>query len=274
MSVRRRSISPRLFGAAIFMSAALGSQPLAAQWFGAFITEGPIPPQRILSQLRGRGFSDISRPRFDGSVYLIEALNPWGLRVRLVIDAYDGEIVERHRLADPLLLERGSGRMVGLDPFASPRTREPPRPERTEPQTRKKARVEPPRGPKSATPAQPGQNGPPASPAAPSPSGEVSKPAAPPEGQSATTAGIPPPSVPPVVPPAQAPPSKAEPPTDGPSPAVEASSEQRSVRVIEGVTPIGPAPNRPASEPKPEDESAAGASPPPQWRDVPAQRRP
>lgn len=282
MSVRRRSIPLCLFGAAILMSPALGSQSASAQWFGDFVVQGPIPPQRVLAQLRRRGFSDISRPLFDGSVYLIEGLNPRGLRVRLVIDAYDGEILERQRLADPMLREGTPGRIVRLDPSAPPRLREPSRVEQTEPpRTRKKARVEPPRGAKiPGASTQPGQaNVPQATPAAPLP-GKLPSPTIPGERGPAPTAAIMPPDLPvvptPVVPvaPAPAASSKAEPPPAGSPSAAEPSSEQRSVRVIEGVTPIGPAPNPPASESKQEDESAAVAPPPPQWRDVPVQNRP
>lgn len=61
-----------------------------AQWGGR-----PLPPGEIVSTLRGRGFEDITRPRFAGTTYEVEATNRRGERVALVLDAFDAAILER-----------------------------------------------------------------------------------------------------------------------------------------------------------------------------------
>jgi hypothetical protein len=73
---------------------------------------GPRHPRSIARSLHRRGFTDVERLRRRGGVYIAEATGPRGNRVRLVIDAYSGEI-EGLRV-----LDRGYGwrdRRVTLD---------------------------------------------------------------------------------------------------------------------------------------------------------------
>lgn len=61
----------------------------------------PLPPDVVTDRLEDRGYDDVSRPRFDGSVYIVEATNLAGQRERLLIDAFRGHIVQRTALSDP-----------------------------------------------------------------------------------------------------------------------------------------------------------------------------
>ena len=66
-----------------------------------------MPPRAVAWRLSERGFSGMSRPRFDGRAYIVEAFNPMGARVRLFVDARDGAILGRQRLDDgPIALAR------------------------------------------------------------------------------------------------------------------------------------------------------------------------
>lgn len=60
--------------------------------------EDLLRPREIVDGLRDRGFSEMSRPRYDGRAYRVEATGPRGLRVRLVVDARDGEVIGREPL--------------------------------------------------------------------------------------------------------------------------------------------------------------------------------
>ncbi len=59
-------------------------------------------PVEILNFLYGNGYSRVRRPVLRGDVYVIVATDARGLRVRLVIDAFDGYLVNREVLGrDP-----------------------------------------------------------------------------------------------------------------------------------------------------------------------------
>ena len=87
-------------------------RPASAQWFGGLggYAEGPLPPTAIMRSLMQRGFIEIGRPRFDGAVYVVEGVNARGMRLRLVIDAFDGGVISRTRLDTPLLPPADVGR--------------------------------------------------------------------------------------------------------------------------------------------------------------------
>ncbi|GEP08170.1 hypothetical protein [Methylobacterium gnaphalii] len=61
----------------------------------------PMPPRAVVYRLQDRGFAEISRPRFDGRAYIVDATSPAGNRVRLYVDAGDGSIFGRQRLDMP-----------------------------------------------------------------------------------------------------------------------------------------------------------------------------
>ena len=60
-----------------------------------------LPPRVIAWRLADRGFSGVSRPRFDGRVYVVDAVSPTGVPMRLFVDPAAGAIVGRQRLGAP-----------------------------------------------------------------------------------------------------------------------------------------------------------------------------
>lgn len=57
-------------------------------------------PGQVVHLLRERhGFQEIGRPERDGPVYLVQGIDRRGLAVAVVIDAFDGEILSRDRIA-------------------------------------------------------------------------------------------------------------------------------------------------------------------------------
>ncbi|MGH1574560.1 hypothetical protein ACRAWG_32810 [Methylobacterium sp. P31] len=60
--------------------------------------EDVLPPRVVTWRLADRGFTGLGRPRFDGRVYVVEAVSPTGAPVRLFVDGTTGVIVGRQRL--------------------------------------------------------------------------------------------------------------------------------------------------------------------------------
>jgi hypothetical protein len=229
-----------LAGAALAFWLAAG--PASAQWFGGYSDDAPIPPQGITRMLASRGFSDVTRPRFDGEVYRVDATNRFGERVRITVDAFDGDIIDRKRLArmdepfgGPLLPPQNVGRGGPMieEPIAPPR----PAPVET-------LRPDKPGGPRQQQAARS------------EPSQQIRKPTSLPPRPSEAQ-----PAQPRVVPPAVAAPKrdvlKAKPvetvaaPTTAPKP----------VRVIGGVTPLNPAQPATAQPASPESPATPDAAP-------------
>lgn len=63
--------------------------------------EEVLPPRVVAWRLADRGFTGLSRPRFDGRVYVVEAVSPTGVPVRLFVDPTAGAIVDRQRIGAP-----------------------------------------------------------------------------------------------------------------------------------------------------------------------------
>jgi hypothetical protein len=277
-----------------------GLAPASAQWFGGFggFEEAPIPPAAITRSLMRRGFVEIGRPRFDGAVYVVEGVNARGMRLRLVIDAFDGGLISHTRLDAPLLppADVGRERSARNDPFRDEfgpgladeplprgpgreridRSELPPLPaldprrdSRVEPQRRREATK--PDTPARQPAALPGKakaaTEPQAVPAAPAPV-EAAKPA-----PATATAAAPPPAAKASEPPQPVAPQAPAPAVETPAPAksVAAPSEpeavketptqpapQRSVRIIEGVAPLVPQPSEAA---RPEEKKPDIAPP-------------
>ena len=293
--LRRALVAAGLLGA--------GLAPASAQWFGGFggYAEGPLPPTAIMRSLMQRGFIEIGRPRFDGAVYVVDGVNARGMRLRLVIDAFDGGVISRTRLDAPLLPPADVGRdrsaraaplrgelEPDFDEDIAPRGRAPGQDfgrERIErgdlplpPGARRAERIEPPlAGPPGAEPPRPVP--PNVRPAEPRPSvgaepprrREAKKPD-PAARQPATgkaKAATEPQAVPPApaapveaAKPAPSAPTAAAPPVNAPAPDAQpvgpaasekpAEAPQRTVRVIEGIAPVGP---QASPAPKAEDKS-------------------
>ena len=89
---------PLRLAQALALSAGLLAWPAAAQvGFGA----APLPPQAVVRALMREGYLEIGRPRFTGAEYVIHGVDPRGLRVRVVVDAFDGALVSRTVLDAP-----------------------------------------------------------------------------------------------------------------------------------------------------------------------------
>lgn len=233
MNARRR----RTRGALLGVGLALGlAAPASAQWFGGFEPERPIPPQGIARMLAARGFTDISRPRFDGEVYTVEGTNRLGDRVRLTIDAFDGDIVGRTRFAragEPFGAAPIPPRDVGRGPAASEEPvaarepfgpAEPPRASGPQPEPPARKQAATPR-PARASEAKPAQAR--VSPPAPAPVAAAPKPQAPNAGK----------------------------------PAAVAARSATPVRIIGGVTPLDP--NQPTAARQAAAEPPASPEAPP-----------
>ncbi len=97
----RRSVTATRALSVILLSAGAAlccTVPTAAQNFGAtFFDDDILPPRVIAWRLADRGFTNVSRPRFDGRVYVVDAVGPAGLPVRLILDPASGAIIDRQR---------------------------------------------------------------------------------------------------------------------------------------------------------------------------------
>ena len=100
----RRSTKPFraiVVAASALIAATTGAASQALLFPSPFFDDGPerlIPPRAIVHRLQDQGFSEIARPRFDGTAYVIDATNSAGARVRLFVDARDGDLIGRRRL--------------------------------------------------------------------------------------------------------------------------------------------------------------------------------
>ncbi|MDB5558512.1 MAG: hypothetical protein JWQ36_1446 [Enterovirga sp.] len=110
------------------------ASPAAAQWYGRSYNAPPPPygygereyarplaRDEIVDRLEDRGFEDVARPRFDGSVYVVEATSRRGGAVRLVIDAYDGRILRQTPLSMARLAPFDDG--IEVESYPSPSRR-------------------------------------------------------------------------------------------------------------------------------------------------------
>lgn len=258
----------------------------------------PIPPRVVVERLEDQGYDDVGRPRFTGTLYIVEATAPGDVRMRVTVDAIRGVILDRTALGGPRQF----------------RLREAPDDEDDRPRRRLGARpLEPGRPPEEARPAEPRPVRPRAEPnrevtrrdpppatalpsladprVAPIP-GEASSPvegrsdertAARQEPQAKRPVGVEPGGKPYGLNPDAAAPARRKPtdqqarkpapgtetpassktPADVPQATVEASRSTKPVRVIGGVTPPVAAPSGPAqldSLPPPPDAPQPGAS--------------
>ncbi|KQP74960.1 hypothetical protein ASF60_07360 [Methylobacterium sp. Leaf113] len=89
------SLRARFAGLAILITIT-GADTARAQY--AYEPDILLPPRAVVWRLNDRGFTAVTRPRFDGQAYIVEASNPYGDRLRLFVDARDGRILGRQRL--------------------------------------------------------------------------------------------------------------------------------------------------------------------------------
>jgi hypothetical protein len=152
------------------------------------IVQRPIPPRVMASFLRDEGLVAIERLERLDDVYVAHGRDRQGRRLRIVADAFDGQILDRMRLSEP-----PRERVRPLPPRERPA---PPAvrsaPERTTPQ-RPAPAPRPPQPPPRPPEAKPVPSAP--APVAPSPNPPASPPAAPAPAP-ANPAGAPAPAAP------------------------------------------------------------------------------
>jgi hypothetical protein len=211
---------------------ALAGAPALAQPFLA--GDPPLSGRQVLDILSRRGFEPITGARFNGDAYVVDAISPRGEAVRLVIDAFDGQVIRR------VNLEGGSLDTRGYEPpppwvrrYERPEAemeeepRPAPRPARPAPT----ARVEPPAAPRPAPPAEP-------------PVATVERPAPAPAPRP-TVRTVPPAPAPTPTPTVKAPDPQPQRPAASATPQ---GPRTGAVRVIDGVTPVLPRSQRGVDE--------------------------
>ena len=99
-SSTRRRFAAAPIAAGLLVCALAAATPARAQFF---IDEPEIrlSPRAVVTNLARRGYRDLTHPYFDGDTYTLEAADPRGIRVRLVVDAFDGAVLDRVRFEAP-----------------------------------------------------------------------------------------------------------------------------------------------------------------------------
>lgn len=268
-SVNRRAWRAALLLATLFVTAGGAAN---AQNFGrTFFDDDILPPRVIAWRLADRGFTELSRPRYDGRFYVVDAVSPAGRPVRLLLDPMSGGIVGSDRgpraeiyaglegppvgtrpgfgwteedaarprpvpreVAPTARLPRHPGAESAPQPEGNPLGLNPDASHRAEP-PKKVARTSPTRNPEKAAPR--------VSTAAPAPkvTPEAAQPPATPPAANAT------PETSPATPTAAAPVAQAAPKPDWKDPPPEG---KRPVRVIGGATVVPGSPEKDGEAPK------------------------
>jgi hypothetical protein len=97
LDLRARALRAALLAGGLTLGLSLASAGTASAQF--VFDDAVLPPRVVAWRLADRGFTGLSRPRFDGRVYVVEAVSPSGLPVRLFVDPAVGAIVGRQPLA-------------------------------------------------------------------------------------------------------------------------------------------------------------------------------
>jgi hypothetical protein len=112
--MRHSRVHSAIAGATLLIGTAIFSAPAQAQFYGgpfgprAFASpfygygggyhaprERRLHPSMIVEELEDRGFRDLVLVSRKADIYVIEGVSPRREPVRLIVDAYDGEILER-----------------------------------------------------------------------------------------------------------------------------------------------------------------------------------
>ncbi len=94
--LRSRALRAALLSVGLVAASAGGA---SAQGFArTFFEDDVLPPRVIAWRLADRGFTGVTRPRYDGRFYLVDAISPAGMPVRVVVDPTSGAIVGRERM--------------------------------------------------------------------------------------------------------------------------------------------------------------------------------
>jgi len=100
MKSRAARFRSQMLGAIVISAATLLGASSGAHAQFAFEDE-VLPPRVVAWRLAERGFGGLSRPRFDGRVYVVDAVGPTGMPVRLFVDPMTAAIVGRQRIGAP-----------------------------------------------------------------------------------------------------------------------------------------------------------------------------
>jgi len=240
--LRSRALRAALLSAGLVAASAGGA---SAQGFArTFFEDDVLPPRVIAWRLADRGFTGVTRPRYDGRFYLVDAISPAGAPVRVVVDPTSGAIVGRERMPGQEVyarLERPPVRSMPGYGWTEEDVARPPQPAPYEP------------GPAARQPRRPGAEAvrpPEGNPLGLNPDGGHR--AEPPRkvARTSPTKALEKPSL-----------AKVSPIAPAPKPAPEAAQPP-----VEPATPAANA--NPPAEPKP---VAAAAAPKPDWKDPPAE---
>ncbi|MCJ2051429.1 hypothetical protein [Methylobacterium sp. J-070] len=260
LAVRLRTTTTRALCAALVSGAALVGLCRSADAQFAFEDE-ILPPRVVAWRLADRGFTGLTRPRFDGRVYVVDAVSPTGVPVRLLVDPAAGAIVGQRRVAAPetyARLERPAPGFGWTEEEAVPRRVVRPAPSDEAPALRLQRRtpgeaMRPEPNPDGTNPDRPGRTGVPR---------KIAR-AAPPHPTELKPALRTSPEVPaPRVAPSEAAKTDARPavPPDGKAATIDGTQ---------------PAPSAPAAADKPADKIVAEAAKPASkdWKDPPAEKK-
>lgn len=121
----------------------------------------PLSARAVVDQLEDAGYEQVGRPRFTGTLYIVQVTGPAGVRQELVVDAIRGVILNRTVVSIPALRSReedspppraSGGRQLDTDDLY--RERDEPAPRRAQPR-REAARPAPAPAPIEAGPVDP-----------------------------------------------------------------------------------------------------------------------
>ncbi len=88
---------PRPYGGGPYGRGPYGRGPYGDESDGQART---LPARAIVDRLEDMGYEDIGRPRFTGTIYVVDATAPGDIRVRVVVDAVRGVVLNRTALGD------------------------------------------------------------------------------------------------------------------------------------------------------------------------------
>lgn len=81
--------------AALSLASALPAVVISGAPAQAQLFFSRLPPGQIVTIVRSQGYQSPSYPYYRGDIYVVDAFDPRGVRVRLVVDPRSGDIVER-----------------------------------------------------------------------------------------------------------------------------------------------------------------------------------
>lgn len=103
-AMRRARRAAGLLAAVAALTLASGVA-LAQGYYAPEIYDEPLSPREVVRSVRSEGFAQISRPRLTRGFYVVEGTDVNGWRMRLLVDAYSGAIVDARPLRSTIMAE-------------------------------------------------------------------------------------------------------------------------------------------------------------------------